>query len=505
MIKSQYSILMVLISLSLCASEVRKQPCIDVHAAPDYDGNTPLHKACSTGNMELVRALLVCGACVNSTNKFGDTPLHCAIENKHTDVALELLASDDINVNCYNHYRDTPLHRATFHGLIPVIERLMAKGADINARGSHGDTPLHITVENEYLDVFVKLLSYAGIDVNIANVYGDTPLHRAAYLHRRHKFIPLLLGHGAQVNSVNGLNRTPLFCAVLNGMHKSVALLARVVGIDPNIAGIVKDSKDGNFVDIVITPLCLAFKQACNWSPRIPAYLLSIPGIDLHKRCSRGRTPLIYAMISTHSVGRPSTYGFSFLYNAIQMLLRNKDVDVNAMDEDRCTALYYAVLSDMAVYTIPLLAQSPSLRVNIRNSSYHTALEEAKRILGSVMFLSSFERDPKYEAYRKKIEIKKQRIIDKWLHDGLIELPDQYTTRDRIAAVARALHPHLGENSPASCLDGFVLRDIAQFLEEDILINREIRREIMEIVHKQAVVEMLKILQERDFLKQNRI
>jgi ankyrin repeat protein len=244
MIKSQYSVLMVLLSLSLFvgASEVREQPCIDMYAAPDCEGNTPLHKACSAGNIELVRALLTYGSCVNSTNKFGDTPLHRAIENKHVDVALELLTRDDINVNCYNQYGDTPLHRATFHGLIPVIERLIEKGADINARGSSGDTPLHITVENEYFDVFTKLLSYAGVDVNIANGYGDTPLHRAAYLHRRYKCIPLLLAHGARVNSVNSLNRTPLFCAVLNGMEKSVKLLSRVADIDPNIAGIDRKS-----------------------------------------------------------------------------------------------------------------------------------------------------------------------------------------------------------------------------------------------------------------------
>jgi len=496
MIKSQYSILMVLISLSLSvyASEVREQPCIDVHAAPDYAGNTPLHKACSSGNIELVRALLARGACVNSTNKSGDTPLHRAVENKHTDVALELLSHSDINVNCYNQYRDTPLHRATFHGLIPVIERLMEKGADINARGSSQDTPLHITVENEYLDVFTKLLSYAGIDVNAANVNGDTPLHRAAYLHRRHKFIPLLLEHGAQVNSVNGLNRTPLFCAVLNGMDESVVLLSRVEGINPNIAGIFEDRKDGRFLNIVITPLCLAFKKACDRSPRIPAYLLSIPGIDLHKRCSRGRTPLIYAIIGAGDMRGPYAFGFRFLYDAIQLLLKDKDIDVNAMDEDKCTALHYAVLSDWAVYTVPLLASCPLLRVDKTNSSGHTALKIAKGYTPwgwDFLHGRSFLKNPKLEPYVIDIEIETRRIIYNWLR-GHVEYPEEVPLRTKIAVLGRALHERLGENSPASLLDGFVLRDIAQLLKEE---DSPIRVEIVKAAQKQAVVEMIKYLE----------
>ncbi len=504
MIKSQYSIFMVLISLSLsvCASEMREQPCIDVHAAPDYDGNTPLHKACSTGNMELVRALLARGACVNSTNKFGDTPLHRAIENKHADIALELLARDDINVNCYNHYRDTPLHRATFHGLIPVIEKLMAKGADINARGSHDDTPLHITVENEYLDVFTKLLSYAGIDVNVANIYGDTPLHRAASLFRRHEFIPLLLAHGAQVNSVNGLNRTPLFCAVLNERYESVVLLSCVAGIDPNIAGMdyFEDPKRKTVSCIrnisvlscecssfMITPLCLAFEKSGEWTSKIPGVLLSIPGIDVNKRCSRGKTPLMYAMIGGHYMSAPFTGAFKFQYDAIKLLLQNKDVDVNATDEDRCTALHYAVLSDWAEYTVPLLARCPSLRVDIRNSSGHTALGIAQSLVDR--WQRDFSREPKVETYIKDIEIEKQRAIDMWLRGGEIEISDGYSIRGCVKAFAQALHPRLGEKSPASCLDGFVLRDIAQLLKDEYHSCTDGN---LRLARRQAVVEIIK-------------
>ena len=53
-------------------------------------GTTPLHKAASTGQKEIVELLLSNGANVNVTIAFGDTPLDWAVRNKKEEVAAIL-------------------------------------------------------------------------------------------------------------------------------------------------------------------------------------------------------------------------------------------------------------------------------------------------------------------------------------------------------------------------------------------------------------------------------
>ena len=55
------------------------------------EGWTPLHEACNHGHLELVSLLLGCGAGVNTRGMDGDTPLHDATINKHTEVGVYTL------------------------------------------------------------------------------------------------------------------------------------------------------------------------------------------------------------------------------------------------------------------------------------------------------------------------------------------------------------------------------------------------------------------------------
>jgi ankyrin repeat protein len=62
-------------------------------------GNTPLHLACTRGEMEEVEALLAASADVNAKGERGDTPLHDAVGQEHLAVVKRLLtagASPDV-------------------------------------------------------------------------------------------------------------------------------------------------------------------------------------------------------------------------------------------------------------------------------------------------------------------------------------------------------------------------------------------------------------------------
>lgn len=56
--------------------------------------NTPLHRACEKGNLEIVQMLMRAGANLNIRNKLGQTPLHIACRHNFPKIAEALLRED---------------------------------------------------------------------------------------------------------------------------------------------------------------------------------------------------------------------------------------------------------------------------------------------------------------------------------------------------------------------------------------------------------------------------
>lgn len=64
----------------------------DSHALGPQAGQTGLMLAVSHGRMDMVKALLVCGADVNVQDDEGSTALMCASEHGHAEIVKLLLA-----------------------------------------------------------------------------------------------------------------------------------------------------------------------------------------------------------------------------------------------------------------------------------------------------------------------------------------------------------------------------------------------------------------------------
>ena len=82
------------------------------------------------------------------------------------------------NVNAKGSVGWTPLHKAAKEGHKEVAELLITKGADVNAKDNNGETPLHAAALNGHKEI-AELLIAKGADVNAKNVVGMTPLHYA--------------------------------------------------------------------------------------------------------------------------------------------------------------------------------------------------------------------------------------------------------------------------------------------------------------------------------------
>jgi len=140
----------------------------------DVRGATPLWVAANTANgtganfgsgavtgdtAEVIRVLLEAGADQRITTVDGSTPLMVAAglgkptfspglkrgnRSQGAEDAVKALVEAGADINAVNEADFTALHGAAFRGLDEVIEYLVAKGANINARDYRGRTPYRL-------------------------------------------------------------------------------------------------------------------------------------------------------------------------------------------------------------------------------------------------------------------------------------------------------------------------------------------------------------------------
>ena len=166
----------------------------------------------------------------------------------------------------------TGLHLAAHHGQVSEIERLIAAGADINAREKFGRTPAHVAAfasQDEAMTALAKggvnmnALEYQAYDVVtiaavandpkmvslaislgnradlITSIYDGTALIAAAHL-GHYEVVSRLIAGGAPLDHVNNLGWTALIEAVILGDgasdHVQTVKILVDAGADKSIA-----------------------------------------------------------------------------------------------------------------------------------------------------------------------------------------------------------------------------------------------------------------------------
>ena len=188
--------------------------------AKDSKGDTPLHVAALHGNAEVAEALIAAGADVNAKNNYapfapGDLWPFLSPTNHPDPVALLSVHALDQR-DMLNGY--TPLVLATFSARYkPVVELLVAKGADVNAQASSGATPLFWAILRDQKDE-VKFLIDRGANVNAADAYGDTILDIVLHLQYT-SMIQMLLDKNVDINALDQSQHRPLTYALQMDDH----------------------------------------------------------------------------------------------------------------------------------------------------------------------------------------------------------------------------------------------------------------------------------------------
>ena len=152
-------------------------------------------------------------------------------------LVLKSLIKNGADVNAKGRHGDTPLHMASSYGNLEIAQLLIENGANVNAKYRLGMTPLHITLNRGHLE-FAKLLIDHGADVNTKRNDDNTPLHWAS--DEGHlELAKLFIENGADVNAKDISNWTPLHAAAFRGNLKMAQLLIK------NGADLNATDKDG--------------------------------------------------------------------------------------------------------------------------------------------------------------------------------------------------------------------------------------------------------------------
>ena len=160
---------------------------------------TSVADAARQGDKDAVRALLKDGADVNTALGDGMTALHYAASMHDVEMAKILLYAG-ANVKATTRIGGyTPLLVASRDGDAPMIETLLAAGADANSATTNGTTALMLASAAGRVDA-VKALLAKNANVNAKeSVKGETPIAFAAAFGRA-DVVRELAAHGADVN-----------------------------------------------------------------------------------------------------------------------------------------------------------------------------------------------------------------------------------------------------------------------------------------------------------------
>jgi ankyrin repeat protein len=339
--------------------------------SPNPDGQTALQAVARTGSVDAAQLLLDHHATVDARETWGgQTALMWASARRHPEM-MQLLIARGADVNARSIDRDyqrhvtaegrpksldsggfTPLLYAARENCLACVDVLLKNKADIDLPDPDGVSPLLLAIMNANWDLAKQLIA-AGADVNQWDIYGEAPVLTAVDLRNR------VDGGRASIDPTN----------TTKGLAIVTLLLER--GADPNMQLLFKPANvrgGGTTFTRGATPL---IRAATNGDLEVVKILLS-HGADATVYMADRQTPIhaaiagraaepqtvelikvlqkagtdvnVIALVNHPEEIRGGTalhYAVRKRYKEVIRLLASYGIDMDAVDQDGLTALDY--------------------------------------------------------------------------------------------------------------------------------------------------------------------
>ncbi|XP_048253945.1 ankyrin repeat domain-containing protein 50-like, partial [Haliotis rufescens] len=318
---------------------------VDINSRGQY-GRTSAMTAAYNGKSEVFKFLLGKGANVSLVDKAGDNILHISCRGGHVRMVKYIISLNIVDINSRGQRERTSvimaalfghrevfdicacaggnvsqvdaegssiLHMACFGGHVEMVKYIFSQNiTDINSRGMHGMTPLHLAAREGHREVF-ELVVDKGSDTSLEDINGDNILHLAC-IGGNVEIVKYILSQNiVDINNRGMYERTPLMVAALFG-HREAFELVLDKGGDTSLV----DTCDVNILHLA----CIGGNVA------IVKYILSQNFVDINSRGKIGRTPVMVAAAEGH---------IDLCY-----LLISKGSDLSVVDDNGCTILHVA-------------------------------------------------------------------------------------------------------------------------------------------------------------------
>lgn len=265
---------------------------------PSWGIQRPLHLAALKGRVSMVRFLIQRGAQVDAQDTNGNQPIHEAAKSWSLG-ALDALIEAGATVDCSNDLGYQPLHYASMkQGKSSLIRALCKRGADMEAKTSHGSRPVHLAMKAKYIHPGTNLRSFLSLGAELEYYDGTEPALNTAVRSLSKIATRELLEFGADPNCRGRDGKTALHTLAsikCRSQHDSLVCMEIFLLLLDHDASLRMGDREGNQMLHLIASQ--EERERVDMSTaRHLAELVLRKGADIDATDNEGSSPLFLAM-----------------------------------------------------------------------------------------------------------------------------------------------------------------------------------------------------------------
>ena len=304
----------------------------------DNDVWTILHYSARNGSYELLKYLDDKETDIDPKNKSGWNCLHIPTLCEHWNFCKKLINQHNFNVNLPDNEGWKAFHFSARKGSYQLFSYFLDIGTDIHLKNNSGWNYLHIAALYGHLNIWKALIHKQNFDVNVTDNSGWSALHYSAR-NGSYELLTYFSDSGNDVYLQTNDGSDCLHIAALCGHLKLCDTLIVIKEFDVNVV-----SNDG---------WAILHYTARNGSYELLKYFTDI-GIDIDIK-----TNLVWNCLHIAAL-----YGH---LNLCKNLIKNRNFDVQMIDDDGWTALHYSARNGS--YELVTCFDEMGTDIYVRNNS----------------------------------------------------------------------------------------------------------------------------------------